>query len=143
MRVAAASLLLLAAGGLWSCGGSDCDSSSGTNAFTGTLSITSASSGFTTCQHTQTVTFTAAGVSAQAVAVAGGDCVTFVNADAASHWPESDPHPAHTQCPELNVAAPLAPGQSHTTAVLSGPKTCGWHDHLNAPASRCTSGGGY
>ncbi len=140
MRAEALSLLLLAAAGLWSCG-STCDSSSSTNAFTGTLSITSANPGSITCQHTQTVTFTAAGVSTHSVSVAGGDCLTFVNGDTLSHWPESDPHPLHTDCPELNIGVALAPGQSHTTAVLSGPKTCGWHDHLNPPMSSCTSGG--
>ncbi len=143
MRAAALSLLPLVAAGLSSCGGSNCDSSSTTNAFTGTLTITSANSGSVTCQNTQTVTFTAAGVSTQAVSVAGGDCVRFVNADTVSHWPESDPHPSHGQCPELNIAAALGPTQSHTTAVLSGPKTCGWHDHLNPPTSSCTGGGGY
>lgn len=141
MRAGALSVVLLSAAGL-SCGGSENCQTSTTNAFTGTLSISSANPGATTCQNTHTVTFTAAGVSTQTVNAAGGDCVRFVNGDSAGHWPESDPHPGHTQCPELNVGAPLGPGQSFVTPVLSGPKTCGWHDHLNAPGTVCTGGGG-
>jgi hypothetical protein len=41
----------------------------------------------------------------------------------------SDPHPEHTQCPELNSVGFLTPGQSGTTGNLNTPRTCGFHDH--------------
>lgn len=141
MRAVVLSLLPLVALGLSSCGEDACDPST-SSPFTGTLTITSANPGAVTCLNTHTVVFTAAGAGTQSVSAAGGDCVTFRNDDTVSHWPESDPHPSHGQCPELNSAAALGPGQSFTTPVLSGPKTCGWHDHLNPPVSGCIGGGG-
>jgi hypothetical protein len=41
----------------------------------------------------------------------------------------SDPHPDHTDCPELNQVGFLNPGQSRETGNLTLPKTCGFHDH--------------
>jgi hypothetical protein len=56
--------------------------------------------------------------------------VTFVNADAVAHDMESNPHPIHTDCPELNVGF-LSPGQSGSSSILTQAKTCGYHDHIN------------
>ena len=44
--------------------------------------------------------------------------VNFVNQDAEPHDIRSDPHPAHTNCPALNVET-IAPGQSQLTPVLN------------------------
>lgn len=41
----------------------------------------------------------------------------------------SDPHPQHTQCPNLNLGA-IDPGQSKSVTITS-PETCGFHNHLN------------
>jgi hypothetical protein len=40
----------------------------------------------------------------------------------------SDPHPSHTDCPEVDVGD-LGPGQSGTTQNLNTLRTCGFHDH--------------
>jgi plastocyanin len=88
-----------------------------------------------TCGTIAEVSITAAGFQPAAVSVPGGGCVRFTNADGAPHQPASDPHLAHTDCPELNVAAPLAAGADVTAKLRSGPKSCGFHDHLHPPPS--------
>lgn len=78
---------------------------------------------------TNTITITAAGVSPQNVQVAAGTRVLFVNSDTRSHNMASDPHPEHTDCPELNQIGLLSPGQSRETGNLNLAKTCRFHDH--------------
>ena len=59
-----------------------------------------------------------------------GTKLIIQNIDTVSHQPSSDPHPAHTDCPELNAGKPLAAGESYEVTI-TGPKVCGIHDHLN------------
>ena len=54
----------------------------------------------------------------------------FVNNDSRAHEPSSNPHPSHTQCPELNIGS-IAPGQSRETGTTVGGRTCGFHDHID------------
>jgi plastocyanin len=75
-----------------------------------------------------TITITASGVSPQNVTVAPGSRVTFVNNDSRPHDMASNPHPAHTDCPEITVGF-LQAGQSGTTQNLNRVATCGFHDH--------------
>jgi plastocyanin len=75
-----------------------------------------------------TITITASGAAPSNVTVAVGSRVTFVNNDTRSHDMSSDPHPIHTDCPEINVGS-VAPGQSRSTQNLVTPRTCGFHDH--------------
>jgi plastocyanin len=75
-----------------------------------------------------TITITAAGVSPRDVTVTPGSRVTFVNNDTRPHDMSSDPHPAHTDCPEITVGF-LQAGQSGTTQNLNRVRTCGFHDH--------------
>jgi plastocyanin len=72
-------------------------------------------------------------VSPQNVTVTVGSRVTFVNNDTRPHDMNSDPHPEHTDCRELNVGF-LTAGQTGTSQNLT-PRTCGFHDH-NQPTSR-------
>jgi hypothetical protein len=51
----------------------------------------------------------------------------------------SDPHPEHTECPEINQAGFLAPGQQRQTGNLNNPRTCGFHDH-NQPSNAALTG---
>ncbi len=130
-------LLLAACGGAGEAGG---PAGPAVNRYTGTITVTSAlPAGTTSCVTTQTVTFSAAGVSTFAVTVPGGGCVTFTNSDTAQHQPATrDTNP----CTALNAPAALATAQSFTTAPLGsgqGPQTCDWQDALNPP----TPGGGY
>lgn len=79
-----------------------------------------------------TITITAAGVSPSSVSVALGGRVTFVNNDTRAHDMSSDPHPEHTDCPEITVGF-IQPGQSRTTQNLTRARSCGYHDH-NQPS---------
>ena len=66
----------------------------------------------------------------QNITVARGSQVTMVNQDTVAHEMYSDPHPDHTDCPELNQIGHLEPGQSHASGNLVTARTCGFHDHL-------------
>ncbi len=76
-----------------------------------------------------TITITAAGVSPKEITVAVGARVTFVNQDSAFHEMNSDPHPVHTDCPEINAVGALNPGTSRQTLAFTRARTCGYHDH--------------
>jgi hypothetical protein len=48
------------------------------------------------------------------------------------HDMASNPHPEHTDCPEINSVGFLQPGQSRATGNLNTVRTCGYHDHNRA-----------
>jgi plastocyanin len=75
-----------------------------------------------------TITITSSGVSPKTVTVALGSRVTFVNNDTRPHDMNSNPHPEHTDCPEINVGF-IAAGASGTTQNLTRARVCGFHDH--------------
>ena len=68
-------------------------------------------------------------VSPSQVTIAVGQSITFVNSDTRAHQMESDPHPAHTNCPSINNVGFLSAGQSKSTLGFSGTGTCTYHDH--------------
>ena len=76
-----------------------------------------------------TITITSSGVSPRSVTVAAGSRVMFVNNDTRVHDMASNPHPVHTDCPAINQAGFLQPGQSRETGNLNTVRTCGYHDH--------------
>lgn len=76
-----------------------------------------------------TITITSSGVSPKEVQVAVGGRVTFRNQDSAFHEMSSDPHPLHTDCPEINSVGALNPGTSGQTAAFTRARTCTYHDH--------------
>ena len=78
-----------------------------------------------------TITITASGVSPRTITISRGTQVTFVNNDSRSHDMTSDPHPEHTDCPEINQVGLLRSGQSRQTGNLNTARTCGFHDHDN------------
>ena len=75
------------------------------------------------------ITITSAGVSPRQVTVSRGSQVRFVNNDSQPHDMHSDPHPEHTDCPELDQVGFLTPGQSRQSGNLVTPGVCGFHDH--------------
>jgi plastocyanin len=85
-----------------------------------------------------TITITASGVSPRDVTVNQGDRVTFVNNDNRPHEMDSDPHPEHTDCPEISVGF-IQAGQSRTTENLTRARTCRFHDH-NQPSNTSLTG---
>ncbi|HEU4937882.1 MAG TPA: hypothetical protein VFT39_15595 [Vicinamibacterales bacterium] len=77
-----------------------------------------------------TITIGANGaVSPTPVTVAVGQSVTFTNNSSGTHDMESDPHPAHTDCPSIANVGLLQPGQSKTTFGFANTGSCGYHDH--------------
>jgi plastocyanin len=75
------------------------------------------------------ITITAAGINPNTLTVAAGAMVTFVNQDSVNHDIASNPHPTHTDCPEINQIRSLAPGQSKQTGAFGAGRSCGFHDH--------------
>ena len=111
--ISAAAAALMASGS--ACGG-------------GTSASTSPSTPSTPVNAT-TITIANNAVSPSSIVVARGTQVTFVNADSRVHEMTSDPHPEHTDCPELNQVGFLNPGQNRQTGNLNTVRTCGFHDH--------------
>ena len=86
-----------------------------------------------------TITITAAGVSPRDLTVPLSTRVTFVNNDTRPHEMNSDPHPEHGDCPEIDNVGFLSPGQSRETTNMVTPRTCGYHDH-NQPTNQSLLG---
>lgn len=78
-------------------------------------------------------------VTPASVTIAAGGRVTFVNNHNQAHEMASDPHPEHTDCPEINQVGFLSPGQSRATGNLNTVRTCGFHDH-NQPSNAGLAG---
>jgi plastocyanin len=85
------------------------------------------------------VTITSLGASPQSLTVTKGAQVTFINNDTITHLMYSDPHPDHTDCPDLNQVGALDRGQSRQTGNLNTARTCGFHDH-NQPLNAALRG---
>ena len=68
-------------------------------------------------------------MSPKSLTISPGTQVTFVNNDRINHEMASNPHPEHTDCPEINQVGFLVPGQSRQTGNLNTTRTCRYHDH--------------
>jgi len=75
----------------------------------------------------------------QSMTVSRGTRITVINNDSRIHEFNSDPHPEHTDCPELNQVGHLEPGQQRDSGNLNTVRRCGFHDHNN-PDSRALQG---
>lgn len=115
MRILAAAAAALAVTSALSCGGSS--------------STTPSPGGGTTPTGTNTIVISNNSLSPQSITVARGSQVTITNNDSRVHTMNSDPHPEHTACPELNQIGFLNPGQSRQSGNLNAARTCGIHDH--------------
>ncbi len=77
-----------------------------------------------------TITIGANGsISPSSVTVTRGGRVTIINNDSRAHDMSSDPHPEHSDCPELNQIGFLTAGQQRTSGNLNTARTCRFHDH--------------
>jgi plastocyanin len=86
-----------------------------------------------------TITIGATGaVSPSQVQISTGQSVTFINSDTRSHEMSSDPHPGHTDCPQINAMSSISPGQTKLTNAFPAARTCGFHDHLNPDVAALT-----
>ena len=114
-----------------------CGSSSGPSSSSGASSPTAPPSDATA---TNTITISNSVVTPKNIKVARGSQVTFVNNDNQSHMINSDPHPDHTDCPEINQVGFLNPGESRQTGnMISNRSVCGFHDH-NQPTVTALQG---
>ena len=66
----------------------------------------------------------------QSITISRGGQLTILNQDSSTHDMSSDPHPAHTDCPELNQIGTLNTGQQRTSGNLNTARSCGMHDHI-------------
>lgn len=83
-----------------------------------------------------TITITSSGASPKNLLVPPGSQVTFVNHDNRPHDMQSDPHPEHDDCPQLDQVGFLSPGQGRETGNLNTVRVCGFHDHGDAGDAR-------
>src|SRR5215510_9389377 len=121
------SILAIAVAVAAACGGSSSDNPSGP------------SGGCTPSSSPNTIVIQNNQVCPTTLTIARGSQVTMINNDSRTHEMDSDPHPEHTQCPELNQIDFLNPGQSRTSGNLNTARTCGFHDHMN-PFARSLQG---
>ena len=78
------------------------------------------------------ITISAAGVASPTeLIVPPGTRVLFINNHSQRHQVSSDPHPEHTDCPEINQVGLLTQGQTRETGNLVAVRTCRFHDHEN------------
>ena len=118
--LALAAAAIVAAVTTTACGGDDDN---------GSPSSPSGGGGGSTGPIAATITLTATGASPASVTVTPGSRVEFVNSSGGTRNMFSDPHPAHTDCTELNQVGTLGNGQSRATGNLNAVRTCGFHDH--------------
>lgn len=84
----------------------------------------------TTTDNPNQLTISAAGaITPSQLTVSPGSRVLFINNHSKPHQIASDPHPEHTDCPEINQVGLLAPGERRETGNLITVRTCGVHDH--------------
>jgi len=83
-----------------------------------------------------TITVTSTGVSPKQLTVPQGTRVLFTDTDTRTREMDSDPHPEHTDCPEINNVGFISPGQTKETGNLNTVRTCGYHDHGNPDDAR-------
>jgi hypothetical protein len=81
------------------------------------------------------ISLTPNGLSSMSIQIEKGGTIRFTNNDFALHQIASNPHPAHTDCPELNGPT-LRQGESFTATMRNADLTCGFHDHLNPNDAR-------
>jgi plastocyanin len=79
--------------------------------------------------NTLTITIANNAVSPKDIIVPRGSQVTFINNDNRTHDMESNPHPEHTECPELAQVGFLNVGQTRQSGNLNTARICGFHDH--------------
>jgi plastocyanin len=91
---------------------------------------TTATSSTDTTSAAATITYTDNGFSPFTTSIKAGQSVTITNNSSLPLQFNSNPHPAHTDNPQLNVGL-IAKGQSKTI-VLTATGTWGYHNHLSS-----------
>lgn len=94
-----------------------------------TTSPVSNATGSPQANATASIIYDTNGFSPAQTTVNAGQSITFTNRSSEQIQVDSDPHPIHTDDPELNVGV-IGAGQSKTITV-SAKGSFGIHDHLN------------
>jgi len=83
-----------------------------------------------------TVSITGTGFSPAEITVSVGERVTFINNDSRAHDILGGVDHQNRECPEIDTAAFLVPGQRRDTEPFTASGTCNFHDHtqLGNPA---------
>ena len=76
-----------------------------------------------------TITISNGRVNPSEVTITVGQSVTFVNNDSRTRNVTSNPHPVHTDCPQINAVGNVVTGQSRLTNAFPSARSCGFHDH--------------
>jgi len=95
----------------------------------GSSSSTSPSGSCTPSTNANTLVIMNGAICPQTLTVTRGSQLTISNQDSRNHNMASDPHPDHTDCPELNQIGLLSTGQSRSSGNLNTVRSCGLHDH--------------
>jgi len=94
-----------------------------------TVSPVSNATGSPQANATVSIVYNDSGFSPSQTTVNAGQSITFTNRSSEQIQVDSDPHPIHTDDPELNVGV-IGAGQSKTITV-SAKGSYGIHNHLN------------
>jgi plastocyanin len=97
---------------------------------TGTPTQQTVSQAHATTPAAATITYDGVTFAPQLTTVKSGDVVKVTNQSQSDLDFDSDPHPIHTDDPDLN-AGPIAPGQSKTFTVTKKGQF-GFHNHLDS-----------
>src|SRR5258708_16087078 len=89
----------------------------------------SAISSSQTVNNMQAITFTADGFLQKTVTIKAGTKVTWTNTSGNKATVNSNPHPAHTDYPPLNLG--IFNNGETLSLVFDKPGTYGYHNHLN------------
>ena len=92
---------------------------------------TGPSGGCTPSSNANTLVIMNGTICPQTITVARGSQLTIQNLDPINHDMNSDPHPEHTDCTELNQIGNLQTNQSRISGNLNTARRCGMHDHIN------------
>lgn len=105
-------------------------STTSTNGSSSAPNATDTNKGSSADQNTgATITYSDSGFSPSTLTVKAGTKVTIKNTSSGDMQFDSDPHPVHTDDPELNVGV-VGPGESMAfTPTVTG--THGYHNHLD------------
>jgi plastocyanin len=86
-----------------------------------------------------TITIANGAVSPSSVTITAGQSVTFVNNDNRAHEMASNPHPVHSDCPQMNALGNIPAGATRSSNAFPTARTCGFHDHSD-PENRSLQG---
>lgn len=77
-----------------------------------------------------TITYNGSGFSPNKVTVKAGESIKVTNSSSGEVQFDSDPHPVHTDDPELNAG--LIPAGQSKTFTVNSKGTWGYHNHLDS-----------